>query len=1566
MKVRLPLPLLFACASAVAFGVPAVAQSASSSSSSTSSSQTTPTQISPSYVYDDPIINRQWQWFPARNGVEIAELWNEGITGAGVVIGIIDTWVEPNHEDLNVSPYNPGTDPADGLSKDFIGTEELPADGSQIYTDENHGTFVAGMAAAVGGNDAGIVGAAPGATIAGLHSGSDGSGVNISAATEAAYWASGVSGSGDAVSYLGEAAIQVKNCSFGGVYTAGNSGDRAFAAAVEATSLNNVIYVFAAGNSRGDGYGGDSGWNTNASLTNAGILVAATDSDGVYADFSNYGANIFISAPGDDVVSTDRTGELGYNTGSSGSSSSTTPDDSTTSTETTPTVANDDYAAESGTSFASPLVAGVIALGKQVCPVMDSRWAKHALAYSSGHGEAPNIDAVYDEEIGSWVQKSGYTTTVTDPETGETTTTTVNSTGDWQQNNGGYWFNNNYGFGMIDPVGFVDTVRDIAYTTVETSASIDSSRISLKDSDVNPSAQAREATYVFTTGTTGGSGAFVSQIPQSLETVSVTIDFANEIDAEAGAATDITMDLNSLTVTLIAPDGQKSVLVQPAGETVMAGDSSIVGTSWTFSTNAFWGSNYATQAGEWRVEISYDGATGNEELITVSSVDFTMGGFVMEGSSGCTINADQVVNAHSLMLDDDGFVVRGGGEFYVEDTVCVNGGSFTVEEGGVVGSYADAKLKKGAAFLQYGGSTSISGSATFERGVNIYGGTFNLHSSINSGSGVNIYGGTFVVAENDNRTAVSAGTVTLNGGRLNLANNANFGSGVTVNGGAFSAGVNATGTTLSVFGGSAALSAGTSFTGIVVGQNAVQGEGEDEGTAARGGALSVLGDVDVSSGISLFGVASGSIAGGSTVTLGTFGYVENDAGENEWRHTNPGSLSAGGNAVLAIGGNTTVDGALSVADSAVVAWKGTMAVRHGVSVSGGTLYADGETTLDVTPDAERVDSGSDETEYGFVVANGGAFDVGKTTVTGDMQVEAGATLVFSSRSRGDSDTLEVKGKFDFSGYDSVHEATTSIVYDFGDAVPYGGAELVFVPQREVEVKTDSEGERTETVIKDYVYDGYVVSASGVENIVVMNEAWPTLLTVKSDGSLAEEEIVFTLQKETVQETLLSTTETNPDTGDRTTVETVLEKVVFSLETEQEISNLSLHYDGFSARQNAVSHALLRANQLGSADISPFAAEYNQLQNASELAAALDSVGVPVNLIAIDELHDKQASAVTGALSRRSRELRGGFIHADTWSNPLFGNSGFTYAARPDSDASSGFVPYLSPFEDNPLMIWMNGGFSFSEADDNEGMALSKTKSNMLNVFMGADYALSDDVAVGIFAGFTSGRTKFDDGGRTEIQSRNIGVYLAGCETDEIGSLYYTALAAFGFEEYDFSRKIFVGNGSWKSTADPDGWQGIAFIEGGYEWKMNRFSMGPALSLRYVSNNIDGYTESSSEAWARQEVDDVSYDSLQSSVGWRISYRADFDFVSLLPEVRLSWNHEFLGTDEDFDARLALPLAETYTNTINSTGDDYATAGAGLTVLLGDFTTVSFDYDIQFLRDDADPTHSFNAIFRTRF
>ena len=371
-------------------------------------------------------------------------------------------------------------------------------------------------------------------------------------------------------------------------------------------------------------------------------------------------------------------------------------------------------------------------------------------------------------------------------------------------------------------------------------------------------------------------------------------------------------------------------------------------------------------------------------------------------------------------------------------------------------------------------------------------------------------------------------------------------------------------------------------------------------------------------------------------------------------------------------------------------------------------------------------------------------------------------------------------------------------------------------------------------------------------------------------------------------------------------------------------------------------------------------------NVSELLTTYDKLGAPANVVAINELHEKQASAITGAVSRRSRELRSGFIHYDVWSNPLLGNSGFSFSARPNQVAAKGFVPYAVEDVDYPLMVWANGGYSFSEADDG-AMSVSSTKSNMLNLLMGADYSVSENLALGIFIGYAGGRTKFDDGSRTEIQSRNIGVYLTGSKTDKLGGSYYgTAIAAFGFEEYDFTRKFSLGSVNAEAQASPEGWQGILFFEGGYEWKLDKFSMGPTLSARYVSNNIDGYTESSEDAWLSQEVDDVSYDSLQTSLGWRIAYRADFETVSILPEIRASWNHEFLGTDEDFDAKLALPNADSYTCTIADTGDDYMTLGAGLTMMLGDVSTISVDYDVQIMRDDADPVHSVNAMFRTRF
>ncbi|MFT5105082.1 MAG: subtilisin-like proprotein convertase family protein [Pseudoalteromonas tetraodonis] len=352
------------------------------------------------FVPDDPYFNngnpQGWpgQWhlvYGARPELDanVQGAWNRDITGAGVLIGICDDGVDTAHEDLS-----PGYTSAD--SYDFASNDRFPDPvrngfGSQ---GDNHGTSVAGVSAARGGNGIGVSGAAPLASIAGIRLPFDGSG-SISAFV-------------DGVKYHSFGAnknIRVKNHSYGiGAPYIGNGAER-FAAAESASA--GTIHCYSAGNERGQ-LGQDSNKKDSQSSPDV-ICVAAMSSTGLFASYSCFGACVFVTAGSSSfregewgITTTDRRGEFGYNPGSRNSSY---PDR--------------DYAPDfGGTSSSSPLVAGVMALGVQANPAMDVRMAKHLLVKTSD---------------------------VVDPNDSSDT-----SDGGWKTNAAGNKFNQNYGFGNID------------------------------------------------------------------------------------------------------------------------------------------------------------------------------------------------------------------------------------------------------------------------------------------------------------------------------------------------------------------------------------------------------------------------------------------------------------------------------------------------------------------------------------------------------------------------------------------------------------------------------------------------------------------------------------------------------------------------------------------------------------------------------------------------------------------------------------------------------------------------------------------------------------------------------------------------------------------------------------------------------------------------------------------------------------------------------------------------------------------------------------------------------------
>ncbi len=256
-------------------------------------------------------------------------------TGAGVKIGIIDSGVNYNHPDLDAN-YRGGYD--------FYYYDNDPMD---VY---GHGTHVAGTACAEDNNigsttpKLGVVGVAPNCDLYSLRVlNEDGVGYwsDIIAAVQ---WSTGVPvnleawGTTPATTTQGFQ-MDVINLSLGKDAYPGDIVRDAFANA----EADGVVIVAAAGNSGNKGGKGDS--VIYPAKFASVIAVGATDSTNKRASFSSTGPKVELAAPGVSVYST-------WNDGTS----------PTNPQPVCRTLGVDCYKYGSGTSMASPHVAGVAAL----------------------------------------------------------------------------------------------------------------------------------------------------------------------------------------------------------------------------------------------------------------------------------------------------------------------------------------------------------------------------------------------------------------------------------------------------------------------------------------------------------------------------------------------------------------------------------------------------------------------------------------------------------------------------------------------------------------------------------------------------------------------------------------------------------------------------------------------------------------------------------------------------------------------------------------------------------------------------------------------------------------------------------------------------------------------------------------------------------------------------------------------------------------------------------------------------------------------------------------------------
>ncbi|MDP2409276.1 MAG: autotransporter outer membrane beta-barrel domain-containing protein [Pseudolabrys sp.] len=296
---------------------------------------------------------------------------------------------------------------------------------------------------------------------------------------------------------------------------------------------------------------------------------------------------------------------------------------------------------------------------------------------------------------------------------------------------------------------------------------------------------------------------------------------------------------------------------------------------------------------------------------------------------------------------------------------------------------------------------------------------------------------------------------------------------------------------------------------------------------------------------------------------------------------------------------------------------------------------------------------------------------------------------------------------------------------------------------------------------------------------------------------------------------------------------------------------------------------------------------------------------------------------------------GGMATAYAASPALGGHPAFAaFAKAPAANVYK--APAMDLAQDSPWGMFLYGNATFARQDATA--TTPQTKFDTAGLSFGIDRRVTPDVTLGLFGGYSRTRADLDTLGSTSrINTWLIGGYGSWSRQD----WFVNGAVVFGRNSYDNNR-VALGT---SNTSAPKGDQLAVQGSVGKDLFYGRWTITPQLGLQYTTVGVDRFTETGPVAL---NVASFRTESLRSTVGARFRYNVIMDRVAFTPELRASWQHEFLDKDRDIRASfLDSSLPGTFTTTAAGSGANFGTVGAGVSANVAERTQLSFGYDFKF-------------------